>query len=168
VSRRGYCRCARPNRRIDANNIAYCATCEEQIDPDAGAIRVIARAFDRGVRLAPESVDTVARRIADLLRASHELQGGPEPRDTGLVSAEEVGRRYGKSARWARENKVLFEAVPLGKGTRPRLGFDLERVEEVLRQNNGVTRPRKAKPRKARSKPADVELLPIHRNKKAA
>lgn len=77
--------------------------------------------------LAPESIETLARRLAELL-ASAEAQ---QPRER-LISAAEVAQRWGVSRRWVYGHAEELGAHRLGAGRRPRLRFDPEVVAERL------------------------------------
>ena len=80
-----------------------------------------------GVRLDPDSIEALARRLAELL-------GGPEARRQRreLISAEEVSRWWGVSRRWVYDNAERLGARRIGIGSRPRLRFDPDEVAEVL------------------------------------
>lgn len=80
------------------------------------------------VRLAPESVEALAVRVAELL-------GSPAPtdrRDEEKISAAEVSRLWGVSRRWVYAHRDDLGAVELGDGPRPRLRFDRGIVAERL------------------------------------
>jgi hypothetical protein len=93
------------------------------------------------LRLAPESIEALAVRLAELLRAGVAGGLGPEPdRDEDLISAAEVSRRYGVQRRWVYENREFLGAVPLGTGPRPRIRFDPRFLESRLGPPNGDPR----------------------------
>ena len=79
------------------------------------------------VRLDPDSIEALARRLAELL-------GGAEARQPRreLISAEEVSRWWGVSRRWVYDNAKRLGARRLGSGPRPRLRFDPDEVAEQL------------------------------------
>lgn len=79
------------------------------------------------LRLDPESIDAIARRLAELLAP-------PEPARSRaqLVSAEEVARSWGISRRWVYDHADELGARRLGGGQRPRLRFDPDEVAERL------------------------------------
>lgn len=79
------------------------------------------------VRLASESIEAIARRVADLLRPPPE---DPHPRR--LWTAAEVSRRWGVERSWVYANADRLGARRLGAGTRPRLRFDPAEVAERL------------------------------------
>jgi hypothetical protein len=76
------------------------------------------------IRLDPETIDAIARRVADLLD-----EGSPLPR---LLTAGEVAERLAVSEAWVRENADRLGGVRLADGSRPRLRFDPAAVAEAL------------------------------------
>lgn len=79
------------------------------------------------LRLDPESIEALARRLAEL------LGGGESQRPRRqLISAEEVSRWWGVSRRWVYDNAERLGARRLGTGPRPRLRFDPDEVAEQL------------------------------------
>jgi hypothetical protein len=82
---------------------------------------------DGEVRLAPESVEAVARRLAELLTASQ----GPSARRR-LLSATEVSEWWGVERSWVYAHADDLGARRLGAGQRPRLRFDPDDVAERL------------------------------------
>jgi hypothetical protein len=79
------------------------------------------------VRLDPESIEAVARRLAELLAGTEEQR--PKSR---LISAEEVSKRWGMSRRWVYKHAERLGARRIGTGRRPRLRFDPDEVAERL------------------------------------
>jgi hypothetical protein len=79
------------------------------------------------LRLAPESIEALARRLAELLGSAEARQ--PEGR---LISAGEVAKRWGLSRRWVYGHAEELGAHRIGAGRRPRLRFDPEAVAERL------------------------------------
>ncbi|MGD9733991.1 MAG: helix-turn-helix domain-containing protein [Solirubrobacterales bacterium] len=92
---------------------------------------------DRGqgaaeLRLAPESIEALATRLAELLGNPARA---PEPEGPGkrkMLSAAEVSRLWGVSRRWVYDHAEALGARRLGAGPRPRLRFDPEEVAERL------------------------------------
>ncbi|MBS1887568.1 MAG: helix-turn-helix domain-containing protein [Actinobacteria bacterium] len=78
------------------------------------------------LRLAPESIEALAGRIAEIL-----ADATPSKR-SGLLSAEEVARWWGIGRRWVYEHADELGARRLGAGPRPRLRFDPEEVAARL------------------------------------
>jgi hypothetical protein len=79
------------------------------------------------VRLAPESVEAVARRLAELLSA--------RPRPSAprrLLTAAEVSEWWGVERSWVYAHADALGARRLGAGRRPRLRFDPNYVAERL------------------------------------
>jgi hypothetical protein len=78
------------------------------------------------VQLDPESIEAVARRVADLLR-------GEKPAAASeLLTAADVARRFGVDRAWVYGHSGELGAVRLGDGPRGRLRFDPERVRKAL------------------------------------
>lgn len=81
------------------------------------------------LRLAPESIEALAVRLAELLRPDGPAPGpgtdeGHDDDDDDVISAAEVSRRYGVQRRWVYENREFLGAIELGTGPRPRIRFD--------------------------------------------
>lgn len=84
------------------------------------------------VRLAPESVEELAARLAEALgRAAGDEDGGARGRED-KISAAEVARRWGVARRWVYDHADALGARRLGDGPRPRLRFDPDEVAERL------------------------------------
>ena len=90
---------------------------EEESVPQAGG----------ELRLDPESIEALARRLAELLGGGESQQ----PRRQ-LISADDVSRWWGVSRRWVYDNAERLGARRLGTGPRPRLRFDPDEVAEQL------------------------------------
>lgn len=84
------------------------------------------------LRLDPESIEAIARRLAELLGS------GEEPRARKqLISAEAVSEWWGVSRRWVYENAKRLGVRRIGTGRRPRLRFDPDEVAEQLGEPTG-------------------------------
>ena len=82
------------------------------------------------LRIAPESIEAVAQRVAELVAAgTAEPDSRPE-----RITAEEVSRWWGVSRRWVYDHAEELGAQRLGSGRRPRLRFDPDEVVERLGQ----------------------------------
>jgi predicted DNA-binding transcriptional regulator AlpA len=81
------------------------------------------------VRLAPESVEALARRLAELL-ADRSDPGPPSARR--LMTAAEVSAWWGVERPWVYAHADQLGARRLGAGQRPRLRFDPDEVAERL------------------------------------
>ena len=80
------------------------------------------------LRIAPESIDAVAERVAELVdAATAEPASRPE-----RITAEEVSRWWGVSRRWVYDHAEELGARRMGSGRRPRLRFDPDEVAERL------------------------------------
>jgi hypothetical protein len=83
---------------------------------------------DGEVRLAPESVEAVAHRLAELLAA----RPGPSAPRRQLITAAEVSEWWGVERSWVYAHADDLGARRLGAGRRPRLRFDPDEVAERL------------------------------------
>jgi hypothetical protein len=108
--------------------------------------------------LRPEVVETIARRVAELL-GRHAITG------VELVDAAELARRLGIERSWVYTHAIELGAVKLGSGRRPRLRFDpqlaVERIRARAVQDGAAEarhRPRHPRPAEGTGRP---RLLPI-------
>lgn len=112
------------------------------------------------IKLDPETVEKIARRVMELLE-----QRGLQKRD--LVDAAELARRFGIERSWVYTHAIELGAVKLGNGAKPRLRFDPEVAARVLRRVGGkpVADPPARSGKRAGQPPrraaSDVRLLPI-------
>lgn len=119
------------------------------------------------VRLASESIEAIALRLAEL------LSGGAS--SDRWIDANEVARRHGVSRAFVYEHADELGAIRVGAGPRPRLRFDPSAVEERLAdastlqpRMNGRGAPLSATPRKrGLARHADDRLLPIGPRRRA-
>jgi hypothetical protein len=81
------------------------------------------------VRIAPESIEALARRLAELLDTEREPTA---PRRERLITAEEVSDWWGVGRRWVYDHADYLGARRLGAGKRPRLRFDPSEVADRL------------------------------------
>lgn len=79
------------------------------------------------LRLAPDSIEALARRLAELLEPSDQPS---QPKQ--LISAQAVSEWWGVGRRWVYDHADQLGARRLGTGSRPRLRFDPEEVAERL------------------------------------
>lgn len=111
------------------------------------------------IRLDPETVEKIARRVVELLEAR-----GLQQRE--LVDASALAKRFGIERSWVYSHAIELGVVKLGNGAKPRLRFDPEVAARVLRR---VDEEPAADPPARSGKRADqplgsegrVELLPI-------
>jgi hypothetical protein len=80
------------------------------------------------LRIGPEAIEALARRLAELIEPAPEPAAGRER----LLSAEEVARWWGVSRRWVYEHASDLGVRRLGAGLRPRLRFDPDEVSARL------------------------------------
>jgi excisionase family DNA binding protein len=121
----------------------------------------VSRIGPKNVHLDAESVEAVARRVADLLRE--------DTPTTDMLTVAEVARRFRVSRDYVYRHADELGAVRVGNGSRPRLRFDLDRVAEALtsrsedRESDARKPQRKAKsrPRRSRGGERGPALLPI-------
>jgi hypothetical protein len=106
--------------------------------PEAGEVRLTP---SDELRLSPESVEALARRLAELLGPAQH----PERPRNRLISAEEVSRWWGVGRRWVYDHAEELGARRLGAGRRPRLRFDPEVVAERLDELTGTRAGRDAR-----------------------
>ena len=111
------------------------------------------------VRLDAESIDEIARRVAELLRP------GRPARQESMLTAAEVAADLGVSRTWVYENAKKLGAIRLGPGRRARLRFDRERVAE-WRRPAAVAEPadRTRSSRRAAAWLDEADLIPIRAN----
>lgn len=79
------------------------------------------------VKLAAESIDQLAERLAELLGDHSE-----PPELPSRLTAAEVARWWEVSRRWVYAHADELGARRLGSGDRPRLRFDPKEVEERM------------------------------------
>jgi hypothetical protein len=109
------------------------------------------------LKLAPEVIDAIARRVIELLP-----RGVVAPVE--LVDAAELARRLGVERSWVYTHAIQLGAVKLGNGRRPRLRFDpqvaIERIQASARQGTDHE-PRRRPPRPRPAGGERPRLLPI-------
>ena len=79
------------------------------------------------IKLDAETIEAIARRVVELLE-----QRGLGRRE--LVDAAELARRFGIERSSVYTHAIELGAVKLGNGAKPRLRFDPEVAERVLRK----------------------------------
>ncbi|MGB7685002.1 MAG: hypothetical protein WBL45_04390 [Solirubrobacterales bacterium] len=112
------------------------------------------------IKLDPEVVDAIARRVVALLE-----KRGLQRRE--LVDAAELARRFGIERTWVYSHAIELGAVKLGSGPKPRLRFDPEIAARVLKgvgEGSAAAPParsgeRAGQPRRNGS--SEVSLLPV-------
>jgi len=85
------------------------------------------------VRLAPESIEALASRLAEVLGETPAAE--PEGSEEGkkkMLSPAEVSELWGVSRVWVYRHAEALGVKRMGSGTRPRLRFDPEEIEERL------------------------------------
>lgn len=87
------------------------------------------------VRLADETIDQLAIRVADLLAQRADATHPPTRSTvgaTGLLSAAQVSDWWGVERGWVYQHADQLGAIRLGTGRRPRLRFDPEHVRRTM------------------------------------
>jgi len=92
-----------------------------------GRPRHFPRVSERRIKLDPQAVEAVARKVVELLEAR-----GVQQR--ALVDAAELARLFGIERSWVYTHAIELGAVKLGNGKKPRLRFDPEIAVRVLRK----------------------------------
>jgi hypothetical protein len=118
------------------------------------------------VRLHPDDVETVARRVVELQRAESVPEGGENDYAT---HARTLATRYGVTPEWVRYNARKLGGVPLGDGPRPRWRFNVAVADGRIAAMRALSDPsepppaEKSKPRgrKRQTDTQDTKLLPI-------
>ena len=109
-----------------------------------------------GVRLDADSIDAIARRVADILRSAAPPTGEP------LITAADVAARFGVSRTWVYDNAERLGAIRLGTGSKARLRFDPKRVSELIRaEPNPRERPARRSPPAAAHWLEKADPIPI-------
>lgn len=80
------------------------------------------------LRLAPESIEALAGRLAELLGGAMREPAPTEATPKKMLSAAEVSRLWSISRRWVYDHAGELGARRMGSGPRPRLRFDPEEV----------------------------------------
>lgn len=80
------------------------------------------------LRLAPESIDALATRLAELLGGAIREPAPEVESPKKMLSAAEVSRRWSISRRWVYDHAEELGARRMGSGPRPRLRFDPDEV----------------------------------------
>jgi len=110
------------------------------------------------IKLDPETVEMVARRVIELL-------GRTAPESVELLDASEMARRLGVDRSWVYTHAIELGAIKLGGGRRPRLRFDPCLVAKRLRKTAGGQDTAGPKPRRQAPRPEGAAgrptLLPI-------
>lgn len=112
------------------------------------------------IKLDPEAVEAIARRVVVLLE-----EKGLRQRE--LIGAAELAKRLGVDRSWVYTHAIELGAVKLGNGPRARLRFDPEIAERVLRklgEASATDPPARSGERADRSRWSrrpEVKLLPV-------
>jgi hypothetical protein len=108
------------------------------------------------VRLDADSIDAIAKRVADILRSESLLTR------ERFVTATDVAARFGVSRTWVYDNAERLGAIRLGTGSRARLRFDPKRVSELLQAEPNPREPPAQRSPAAATRWLDkADLIPI-------
>jgi len=88
------------------------------------------------VRLSPSDLETLARRVAELLRSEPASPAAPSRQR--LLTAAEVAQWWGIERAWVYAHAEQLGARRIGAGKRPRLRFDPDEVSERIAALNGA------------------------------
>jgi hypothetical protein len=117
-----------------------------------------------GSPLDAASVETIARRVVELLRT--ESQSSHERR---LVDAATLAAELGVERSWVYAHRAELGAIQLGSGSKPRLRFDVDVARELL-AHSAAKQPQTQQPptvagsqqhRHRQRSGSGAELLPI-------
>ena len=133
--------------------------------PRSGPLTRVRRAAEE---IAPESIERIAQRVAQLLRHEH-VVGQTDLALVGLVDASRVAEHLGLTRAWVYEHARELGAIRVGSGPRARLRFDIATATAALATHGPENhRPtpepiptRRPGQRRRRSQPS-VPLLPVH------
>lgn len=84
------------------------------------------------LRIAPESIEALATRLAELLGGTRPEPERPAETKKKMLSPAEVSELWGVSRVWVYRHAEALGVRRLGSGPRPRLRFDPEEIEERL------------------------------------
>jgi hypothetical protein len=105
------------------------------------------------VTLAPEAIEAVAHRVAELLADT-------QPPAARLVDAATLAGILGVSRATIYDRAAELGVIRIGDGPRGRLRFDRERAVAAWRDPEPAPEPAPRPPR-GRTRPRGAELLPI-------
>lgn len=91
--------------------------------PDPGQVEL---------RIAPDSIEALASRIAELVDREPREPDPPARAQKKMLSPAEVSELWGVSRVWVYRHAEALGVRRMGSGTRPRLRFDPEVIEERL------------------------------------
>jgi hypothetical protein len=112
--------------------------------------------IDSTAHVAPNVVEAIAQRVAELLRA--ELQLTPP-----LLTPSQVAERFAVSRTWVYEHAAELGGVKLGSGPKARIRFDASRVSQALRhEERRRPEPSRTDHRSSGTAGASAPLLPIY------
>jgi hypothetical protein len=99
--------------------------------------------------LSDHDVERVARRTVELLAES-----ARDGHRRCVVDAAYIAERFGVERAWVHQHKLELGAMPMGRGSRPRLRFEVTRVEAFFHELRATRFPpprKRGRPRKRTS-----------------
>jgi hypothetical protein len=108
--------------------------------------------------LSDHDVERVARRTVELLAES--AQGG---HGRTVVDAAYIAERFGVERAWLYQHKLELGAIPMGRGSRPRLRFELTRVEAFCHELSATRFPSPRRRGRRRKRTPEPELVAVAR-----
>jgi hypothetical protein len=123
--------------------------------------------------LSAQDIEAVAARVVEMLEGRHLVAPAvPQP-----LTAAQVAARIGRSRAWVYDHAAelgVFRLGEVGEGKRPRLAFDVSKVETYVSSRSAVVKSDAAKPapdqarrrRRKDSGRSSVRLLPVSDGRK--
>lgn len=100
------------------------------------------------------SIEAIAKRVVELLRA----EGSS---DAQMLDASGIAKRFGVSRHFVYEHAEELGAVRIGKGSRPRLRFDVARSAQFFQARRRPPEPVKVPRGRSRRAIPRPDLLPV-------
>ena len=117
-----------PARPVLWHSGGLATSCPQQEDHDQGS----AHSRPTGILRGSVGSPGLPARLAHASVQSEDRQSAEQESVRRLLSAGEVARAFGVSRGWVYDHAVELGAIPLGDGPRPRLRFDLHKVQSAL------------------------------------
>jgi hypothetical protein len=133
--------------------------------PTPARRRGLAAARHLAIELAPQTVEQIASRVAQLLR-QHEPPAEPSRQPASAwMTAKELAHHLKLNPAWVYEHAEELGAIRTGTGPKARIRFDLHTAMQALkehqRQPAAAIRPRRTPAPRPTPYPADAPLLQV-------
>jgi hypothetical protein len=120
------------------------------------------------VELAPQTIEQIAGRVAQLLRHDRLLGDAGPAREPGWMTVKELAAHLKLNPAWVYEHADELGAIRTGNGPKARLRFDLQTATEALKRHQRQTTPAAASRLRRAPQPRtpyspDAPLLEIRR-----